>query len=83
MNAHMKIIATLVLYNILHCMFKLSKCYLGYNENIRNNTTKVTRNGLSELFPTEFYSPVTVSVRKWSLLACLACTESNILIMDQ
>lgn len=79
----MSIIAALVLYNILHCMPKLSKWYLGYNESIRNNTAKVMRNGLSEVFPTEFYSPVTVSVRKWSLLTCLAFTEPNILIMDQ
>lgn len=64
-------------------MPKLSKWYLGYNESIRNNTTKIARNSLSEVFPTEFYSPVTVSVRKWSLLACLAFTEANIFIMDQ
>lgn len=61
---------TFVLYNILCCMPKLSKWYLGNNESIRKNTTKVTRNVLSEVFATEFYSPVTVSVRKCSSLVC-------------
>lgn len=63
-------------------MLKLSKWYLGYNESTRNNTTETARNSFSEVFPTEFYSPVTVNVRKWPLLAiCLAFTESNILML--
>lgn len=57
--------------NILCCMPKLSKWYLGYKESIRNNTTKLTRNVLSKVSATEFYTPVTVSVRKCSLLVCL------------
>lgn len=62
-------------------MLKLSKWYLGYNESTRNNTTEFARNSFSEVFPAEFYFPVTVNVRKWPLLACLAFTESNILML--
>lgn len=78
----MNLITALALYNIIPCMLKLSKCYLGYNESTRNNTTEIARSSFSEDFPTEFYSPVTVNVRKWPLLACLAFTKSSILMMD-
>lgn len=77
----MNLITAFALYNIIPCVLKLSKWYLGYNESTRNNTTEMARNSLSEVVPNECYSPVTVNVRKWPLLACLAFTQSNILML--